>query len=695
MGAVVLGTPRAANPLATSKNRGGGSIPPAPSTSLRIDEMIENQKNIVVGTAGHVDHGKTALVKALTGIDTDRLKEEKERGMTIEPGFAYLRLPSGRVVSVVDVPGHERFIKNMLRGISGVDIALLVVAADDGVMPQTREHLDILKLLNIQYGLIVISKVDLVDEETLFMATEEVEQLVHGSFLEGSAIITFSSQTGQGVEKIIQTIDHLIDQVIEKNQGGIFRLPIDRVFTMMGYGTVVTGTIASGKIKKGDTVEIYPIGERTIVRNIQIHNQWVNEAYAGQRVGLNLPNMKIEDIERGMVLSEPRALISTHLINAKFHYLKSNHDPLQNRMRIKFYSGTTEVIGRMILMGPEKLLPGEECFVQFRLEKKISPLPYDRYIVRTLSPMMTIGGGLILEIHPRKYSSFYFPSTDYLKIIENRNSYETIEALIKKEKYQPLKMGELAIKLGLNQEEVAKICDDLTEEKRILRIGEGLLIHTDSINQLEKEILERLKEFHEKNPNLRDASQEEIRSKISNRLDQKLFEEVLQKLQMEGKIEVKEGRVKIFGFTRTLSQKQKYIYDELDRLCKEYGFRPLPMNILNEIRGNYGEKELEQVLKLMINEGRLIKLKNHRLIHSDSIEEIKKILRDHIEKNGKLALAEAIEVIGIGRTQAQPIFEYLDTIRFTIRIGDYRILRGNIEKEDQYGDIPGFGININ
>jgi len=644
--------------------------------------MIENQKNVVIGTAGHVDHGKTALVKTLTGIDTDRLKEEKERGMTIEPGFAYLRLPSGRVVSVVDVPGHERFIKNMLQGISGVDVALLIVAADDGVMPQTREHLDILKLLNIQYGLIVISKVDLVDEETILMANEEVEQLVQGSFLEGSAIIPFSSQTGQGKEKIIKTIDHLIDQVIEKNQGGIFRLPIDRVFTMMGYGTVVTGTIASGKIKRGDAVEIYPIGKMAVVRNIQIHNQWVNEAYAGQRVGLNLPNMKIEDIERGMVLSEPQALIPTHLINAKFHYLKSNSAPVQNRMRIKFYSGTSEVIGRMILMDAEKLLPGEECFVQFRLEKKISPLPYDRYIVRTLSPMMTIGGGLVLEIQPQKYSPFHYPSIDYLKMLENRNAYETIEALIKKESCQPLKLGELTIRVGLNQEEVIKICDDLIKEKRVLRIGEGLLIHTDSIHQLEKEILEKLHEFHERNPNLNDVSREEIRSKISNRLDQKLFEEVLQKLQTEGKIEVKEGRVKIFGFTRTLSQKQKYIYDELDRICKEYGFRPLPKDILNEIRGNYGEKEVEQVLKLMINEGRLVKLKNQRLIHSDSIEKIKKILKDHIEKKGKLALVEAIEVIGIGRTQAQPIFEYLDSIRFTIRVGDYRVLYKKFEKEE-------------
>lgn len=642
--------------------------------------MNGNQKNIVVGTAGHVDHGKTALVKALTGIDTDRLKEEKERGMTIEPGFAYLKLPSGRTVSVVDVPGHERFIKNMLRGISGVDIALLVIAADDGVMPQTREHLDILKLLNIRYGLIVLSKIDLVDEEIILMAKEDVKNLVQGSFLEGAPIIPFSALTGEGSKEIIQAVDYLIDLVVEKNQGGIFRLPIDRVFTMIGYGTVVTGTIASGRIKKGETVEIYPIEKTTVVRNIQIHNQWVNEAFAGQRVGLNLPNLKIDEIERGMVLSEPGCLVPTYLINAKFQYLSSNLSPLINRMRIKFYSGTTEVIGRMVMMEKDKLLPGETCFVQIRLEKKISSLPYDRYIIRTLSPMMTIGGGMILEINPKKYSPFHPIPLDYLKILENRDSYESIEALIKKEKHRPLRPIELTKRLGLSIDEIEKGCEVLSKENRILRIGDGFLIHMDSIEQLKKDIIERLKEYHEKNPDLKDASQEEIRARISQHLDPLLFEEALQKLKEDGKIENQKGRIKLTGFQQTLSEKQKAIYNELDRLCRATGFRPLPMDVLNRVRSHYGEKAVEGVLKLMVNEGRLIQLKNHRLIHSESIEEIKTIIKQHIEKNGKIALGEAMEVIGIGRTQAQPIFEYLDSIRFTIRAGDYRILRGTSER---------------
>ncbi len=643
--------------------------------------MYGNQKNIVIGTAGHVDHGKTALVKVLTGIDTDRLKEEKERGMTIEPGFAYLKLPSGRIVSVVDVPGHERFIKNMLRGISGVDVALMVIAADDGVMPQTREHLDILKLLNIGYGLIVISKIDLVDKEILLLAKEEIRNLVKGTFLEEAPIIPFSALTGEGAEEIIQTIDHLVDQVVEKNQGGIFRLPIDRVFTMVGYGTVVTGTIASGKIKKGDTIEIYPIEKTAVVRNIQIHNLWVNEAFAGQRVGLNLPNLKLEEIDRGMVISEPKGLVPTHLFNAKFQYLNSNSIPLTNRMRMKFYSGTTEVIGRMVLIEKERLLPGETCYVQFRLEKKISPLPYDRYIVRTLSPIVTIGGGIILEINPKKHSPLHPIATDYLKMLENRDSYETIEALIRKERYT-LGITDLAKRLGLSLEEIEKGCEILSKENRILWIGDGFLVHIDSIEQLKKEILERLREFHEKNPDLKDVSQEEIRSRISHHLDPSLFEETLRKLKEEGKIEIQKGRMKLAGFQQTLSDKQKTIYNEFDRLCRASGFRPLPLDILNRVRNDYGEKVVEGVLKLMINEGRLIRLKNHRLIHSESIEEIKTILKQHIERNGKIALGEAMEVIGIGRTQAQPIFEYLDAIRFTIRVGDYRVLYKNVARED-------------
>lgn len=647
--------------------------------------MNGDQKNIVIGTAGHVDHGKTTLIKALTGIDTDRLKEEKERGMTIEPGFTYLKLLSGKVVSIVDVPGHERFIRNMLRGISEVDAVLLVVAADDGVMPQTREHLDILRLLGIERGLIVLSKIDLVDKEILNIAIEEVVKLVQGTFLEDAPFILYSSKTGEGIEDIKKSIENIIQEISGKDRDGMFRLPIDRVFTLVGYGTVATGTIVSGKITRGDEIEICPLCMKGTVRYIQVHNQFVNEAFAGQRVGLNLPNVKVETLERGMVLSEPNSLIATYMINGKFHYLKSNSRPLQHGTKVKLYSGTSEVIARMVLMGKENLLPGEGSFVQLRLANKLSLCPYDRYIIRSLSPITTIGGGIILEVSSSKYRVHANDTIQNLEVLEKRKSYESVEVLIKKERFKPMQLLDLSKKLGLAQSEIESVCESLMRENRILFGEDKSVFHRNSYENLREEILERLRIFHEKNPLRNDASQDEIRSKISSSIDLRLFENALQELQKDKMIVRHKGKIKLTGFQKTLNPEQMLIYEKLDGVCKWYGFRPLPLNVFERIKGSYGEKEVEAVLKLMIGEGRLVKLNNHRLIHSESIEEIKRILKEHIEKKGQVTLGESMEVLGVGRTQTQPIFDYLDSIRFTMRIGDYRILYGMPKKKDEHG----------
>lgn len=646
--------------------------------------MDENQKNIVIGTAGHVDHGKTALVKALTGFDTDRLKEEKERGMTIEPGFAYLKLPSGRVVSIVDVPGHERFIRNMLRGISEVDAVLLVVAADDGVMPQTREHLDILRLLGIEYGLIILSKIDLVDKEILEMAKEDITVLVRGTFLEDAPFHLCSSKTGEGTEEIKRSIENLVQEISGKNREGIFRLPIDRVFTLTGYGTVVTGTIVSGKINQGEQIEISPIGIRATARHIQIHNQSVNQAFAGQRVGINLANVKIETVKRGMVLSEPNSLIPTYIINGKFHYLKSNSKPFLNGTKVKFYTGTSEVIAKIILVGKEEILPGENSFVQLRLANKLSPCPYDRFVIRSLSPITTIGGGMILEVNSPKYKPYLNDMIQKLVLLEQGKNHEAIEMFIRKERYRPVSLLDLSKRLGFPQSEIESVCRRLMQENRIF-IWEGKTVfHKNSYENLKEETLEHLRKFHEKNP-LRDgASSDEIRSKISPFLDLRLFENVLQKLQQDGLILIHKGKIKLTGSQKRLNPEQQMIYERLDALCKWYGFRPMPLNVLNRIKCQYGEKEVESVVKLMIGEGRLVKLNNRRLIHSEAIEEIKRILKEHIEKKGQVALGESMEVLGVGRTQTQPIFDYLDSIRFTMRIGDYRVLHKSMVRGDSY-----------
>jgi selenocysteine-specific elongation factor len=647
--------------------------------------MNENQKNIVIGTAGHVDHGKTALVKALTGIDTDRLKEEKERGMTIEPGFAYLKLPSGKIASIVDVPGHERFIRNMLRGISEVDAVLLVVAADDGVMPQTREHLDILRLLGIEHGLIILSKIDLVDKEVVDMAIEDIAVLVRGTFLENAPLILCSSKTGEGIEDIKRSIENLLHEIQGKNREGMFRLPIDRVFTLMGYGTVVTGTIVSGRINQGEEIEISPVGIRVTSRHIQAHNQFVNEVFAGQRVGINLPNVKIETVKRGMVLSEPNSLIRTYIINGKFHYLKSNSKPFPNGTKVKFYSGTSEVIAKIILVGKEKLLPGENSFVQLRLANKLSPCLYDRFVIRSLSPITTIGGGIILEVNSPKYKVHHNDMIQKLVLLEQGKNHEAIEMFIQKERYRPVSLLDLSKRLGLPQSEIESVCRLLMQENRIFVWEEKAVFHKNSYENLKEETLEQLRQFHEKNPLHNGASSDEIRSKISHFLGLRLFENVLQKLQKDGLILIHKGKIKLTGFQKRLSPEQQIIYERLDGLCKWYGFRPMPLNVFNRIKGQYGEKKVEGVVKLMIGEGRLVKLNNRRLIHSEVIEEIKKIIKGRIEKRGQVALGESMEVLGVGRTQTQPIFDYLDSIRFTMRIGDYRILYGMSKKNDERG----------
>ncbi|HOV90737.1 MAG TPA: selenocysteine-specific translation elongation factor [Syntrophorhabdaceae bacterium] len=657
--------------------------------------MNNLEKNIVVGTAGHVDHGKTTLVKCLTGIDTDRLKEEKESGMTIEPGFAHLVLPNKTAVSIVDVPGHERFIKNMLRGISGVDIGILVIAADDGVMPQTVEHLDILSLLDIQQGLIVISKIDLVDEDLIQMVSDEIHELTEGTFLENAPIIPFSAKTGQGINKILKIIDDMAKKIVKNDSNDIFRLPIDRIFTMSGYGTIVTGTIASGKIKTGDSVEVYPLCKTTIVRNIQIHNKWIDEAIKGHRVGINISNIKVDELKRGMVLANLDSMQPAHIINAQFHYLNSNPRAILDKIKVKLYSGTSEVVGRMFFINKKKIGPGETCYVQLRLEEKIASFPYDRYVIRTLSPKKTIGGGIILEINPKKYKTSHSGLVEHLLSVEKRNIRKIIENLMMQDKYRTIDVSELVKKTYASKEEIKDVLNVMVKEGLAKFINDDSIILKEHYNALKVDILERISEFHSQHPHIKDISQEDIRSKVSLVFNQRLYKAIIKELAEEEKIEINQSRIKLSGFKTSLSENQKRLCKYIDNICRDYYFRPLPLNILANIKKRFGEQEIETVLKTMVNEKRLIRLNNNRLIHSNAMEDIKAKLRDYIGKKGKVTLSEFVDVIGIGRTQLQPIFDYLDAERFTMRIGDYRVLYKDVSyanKGTKNNEV--YGLNI-
>ncbi|MDX9818518.1 MAG: selenocysteine-specific translation elongation factor, partial [Desulfococcus multivorans] len=381
---------------------------------------------IILGTAGHIDHGKTTLIKALTGINTDRLKEEQRRGITIELGFAAFDLPGGRHVGIVDVPGHEKFVKNMVAGATGIDIVAMVIAADEGVMPQTREHMEICALLGVRHGLVVLTKVDLVDEEWLELVMEDIRDFVQGTFLEDRPIVPVSSVTGRGMDDFVAALEQLSREVPERSSSGIFRLPVDRVFTMRGFGTVITGTLISGRVSVGETVMLYPSGITAKVRGIQVHNQAAEAAEAGMRTAVNFQGLEKTVVNRGDILSTPAALAASYMVDVMFHYLKSNRKPIKNRTRVRFHTGTSEVLGNLILLDTEELVPGESAPAQLRLETPVALVKDDRFVARSYSPVRTVGGGKVLNPIPVKHKRFDDGVVGMLRDLDQHESGDVI-----------------------------------------------------------------------------------------------------------------------------------------------------------------------------------------------------------------------------------------------------------------------------
>lgn len=387
-------------------------------------------QNVIIGTAGHIDHGKTTLIKAMTGKETDTLKEEKERGISINLGFTYFDLPSGRRAGIIDVPGHERFVKNMLAGVGGIDIVLLVIAADEGIMPQTREHLNILELLDIRKGIVVITKKDIVDDEWLTMITDEVKEELAESFLKDSPLIPVSSLSGQGLDELSREIDRLTENMEDRDTVTDFRIPVDRVFTVSGFGTVITGTLISGEINEGEPCEVYTNGIKTRIRGIHVHEVPVKKAYAGQRVALNLAGIKTGDVDRGDVISRPGAMENSLMLDCRLNYLKDAPRALKNRERIRLYHGTTEVLGRVVLLDNETVNPGESALVQIRLEESIAARRGDKYVIRSYSPMYTIGGGTVLEPNPSKHKAMDKAVLEELTLKEKGDPSDIVEQTI-------------------------------------------------------------------------------------------------------------------------------------------------------------------------------------------------------------------------------------------------------------------------
>lgn len=634
-------------------------------------------KNVIIGTAGHIDHGKTTLIKAITGRDTDRLKEEKDRGISIELGFTYFDLPSGRRAGIIDVPGHERFIKNMLAGVGGVDVVVLVVAADEGVMPQTREHLNILSLLQVEKGIIALTKKDMVDQEWLDMVMEQVREEVQDTFLKDASIIPVSSVTGEGLKELVEEIDKITEVVHEKDNLNIFRLPVDRTFVITGFGTVVTGTLISGSINEGDKIEIYPQKLDTRVRSIQVHEKSVKSAYAGQRVALNLAGMKLEDIQRGDVLAAPGSMEATMMVDARLELLKDADKTIDNRDRLRLYHGTAEIMCRVVLLDREELKPGESAFVQLRLEEQISCMSKDRFVIRTYSPMITIGGGTILDPNPPKRKRFREDVIEELKIKELGDPADVVESyLVQNSEKYPEKRTIIKAAGNISEELYIEITEKLKRKNLILefKLGDEIyVLHSKYIKDVESKLKEILESYHKRNPLKYGMSKEELRSRLFEGIKPRLADSILNYFVASEIIKLENQYVSQKDFTVQFNKVQAQIKDYIIVKYAENRFNPPKLAEVVEA-GRFDKNQAQTVYNALIEMNQLVKVDEDIAFSKEAYTEAVDRIRKYIKENGSIQLGQFRDLLGTSRKYAMALLDYFDQNKITKRMGDNRVL---------------------
>lgn len=629
------------------------------------------EKHFIIGTAGHVDHGKTMLVKALTGQDTDRLKEEKERGISIELGFAPLKLPSGVLAGLVDVPGHERFIKNMLAGVGGMDLVLLVIAADEGVMPQTSEHLDIIRLLQVPKGILVISKIDMVDSDWLDLVQEEITEKVKGTIFDGAPIVRVSSVTKEGVSELLSLIDKAAKDMESRRVTGWPRMAIDRVFSITGFGTVVTGTLLEGRLKPGDPLEILPKGIETKVRTLQVHGKKVEQASAGQRVAVNLSNIDLDEVKRGDVISWPGRLKPSHRLDVKLHLLASAPKALANRTRVRVHLGTSEVLGRIILLDREELKPGETSYTQIECEEPMVAQKNDRFVIRSYSPMHTIGGGSVVDPAPKKHKRFKQEVLDALATIEKGTPEELIIQALDSSG-EPQSVSELAKSVGLAEEELSKWLSrmkDTASVKAILVENREYYISAEQFAAWGRELEGLLKTHHSNYPLRSGMAKEEIRSKVFNSLNNKVYNALMRLYETEEMFTVTADNLALYGYKPVLTVEQENYIEGLGEKFKKAGFQPPAWR---EVAGAVSDSE--EILSYLLAQGILVKLDDNIYIHSMVFEKGRDKVVAYIQEKGEITLGEARDILDSSRKYVLPFLNRLDKDRVTRRVEDKRIL---------------------
>lgn len=632
-------------------------------------------KQIVLGTAGHIDHGKTSLIKALTNIDTDRLKEEKERGITIDLGFAFLNLTDDIQLGIVDVPGHERFVKNMLAGVGGIDLVVLVIAADEGVMPQTREHLAICELLRVREGLVALTKTDMVEPEWLELVQADTAEFLQGTFLEGKPIVPVSSRTGEGLDDLLAELRKLCGPLTPRATSGPVRLPVDRVFTMRGFGVVVTGTLFSGSLRLEDRLEVLPQHETARVRGVQVHNQSVPEAVAGQRTAVNLQGLERTDIERGAVVVTPGRFPVTYMLDVTLTLLADSPRPLKHRDRVRFHVGTSEIMGRVILLDRDELQPGEETFAQLHLEESAIAAPQDRYVLRSYSPVQTIAGGVILDAIPAKHRRRRPQVMEELTILRDGTPTEVLAVHLAHAEYAGLQWADFLLRSPLAEGALRQAVDDL----RAQGIGVAIedtppwLLHRDQYARARAQIVQLLEEFHRANPLKPAMFTEELRSKLPGMAD-KVFHVLQQDLVASGEVEVSRDKIKLSSHTIILSPARQAAIVGLEDMFHDAAYQPSSLEEALEAH-KLTQADDRELLQVLVDQQKLVRLKGDLFYHREVFGAIEGTLRTYLEEKGEITAAEFRDLLQISRKYAIPLLEHFDNQRLTMRIGDKRVLR--------------------
>jgi selenocysteine-specific elongation factor len=638
---------------------------------------MSEKEHVIVGTAGHIDHGKTLLVKALTGIDADTLAEEKRRGITIELGFVFLETP-GYVKQIVfiDVPGHEKLVKTMVAGASNIDAALLVIAADKGISLQTREHFDILQLLGIKRGIVALTKSDLVTDDQILEVIGQVKNFLKGSFLDEAPIIPVSAVDGNGIDDLKKALMALSDEVGTRRDSGIFRMPVDRVFTMRGFGTVIAGTILSGKVEEGDAIEIFPDGITGKVRGIQVHHRKVARSTLGKRTALNLQDVKKEVLKRGQCAGESGSLSPTYRLDANLRLLESYGKKLKNRTRIRLHVGTAEIISRLVLLEGDVVLPGQEALVQFVLESPTVALPGDRFVIRTFSPLMTIGGGEILDSTPAKHKRFDAKTVEGLQRLGG-DLTERVNQVLLDAKTLPLSLSEMRKKIGEKEEVLEDTLHHLGGPQKVKKITghkEAKYLHANFYEELEKRSKSIVKDYLDKNPHRLAMPYEELRSRILELTDNMTFKAVIDSLVETGILERKNLDVSLVGYESQLKPRDQEILRQIEQDFERKGFAsPIEEDLRQKVGLN--TKEFKNLMYNLFEREILVRLSDKVVYHRDAVEKAKRIILQYLAKYPSITVAELRDILQLSRKYATAILEYFDKIGLTKRDKDVHILK--------------------